>query len=141
MSRIKELKTISELSQAFLLAYKLYPQMKEAEFIEKVQEMLKENYRILGVVEGEKIIAIVGYRVGLRLYCGKYLHIDNLIVAEDIRQKGLASELIEYLKDLAKKHKCNTILADTQLANHKAQKLFLKNGFYMRGFHMKCDEF
>jgi ribosomal protein S18 acetylase RimI-like enzyme len=138
---LKPLKTTKQLIDAFSIISGLYPNKSEKEFLSQTKQMLKSSYKILGVFDDKTLIAVVGYRVGIRLYCGKYIHIDNLIVGENTRKQGIASFIIDEIKKIAKTLSCDTILADTQVSNEKAQKLFLKNGFYIRGFHLKCDNF
>jgi GNAT superfamily N-acetyltransferase len=136
---IKSITTKDELPQLYPVLSQLYPKLSEPDFIKYVEEMWEQNYHLLASFEEDVPVAIIGYRLGRRLYCGKYLHIDNLIVDEKHRNKDLATKLVAYVKNLAKELGCNAVLADSYVMNTKAHKFFHKNGFFIRGYHLKLD--
>lgn len=105
----------------------------------EIKDMCDERYTLLRAEQDGKIIAAVGYRLGRRLYSGRYLHIDNLVVDKNTRGSGVAKQLLTHLKQVAKAQGCETVLADSYITNSVAQSLFLKEGFYIRGFHLKFD--
>jgi len=106
---------------------------------DEIKDIAQENFTLLRVEKAGKVVAAVGYRLGRRLYCGRYLHIDNLIVDTALRGSGIAKQIIQHVKNIAKQEQCDTILADSYITNSVAQSLFLKEGFYIRGFHLKQD--
>ena len=109
-------------------------------YLSHIEEMRSSDYSLFSMVNDEgKCIAVVGYRIGRRLYCGKYLHIDNLIVSEDCRSKGIAKKLVDFCKNSAKENNCDVILADSYVENRVAHRLFLQEKFHIRGFHFKFD--
>lgn len=115
-------------------------EIDEATYLSHLQEMLSVGeYTLLAVYDGDEVVGAVGYRIGRRLYCGKYLHVDNLVVKQDRRGEGISHAIIEHLKQAAKVAGCDTMLADSYIDNRRAQKIFMREGFYIRGFHMKFD--
>jgi len=109
-------------------------------YVSYIEEMKSSDYKLFSMNNDDGLcVAVVGYRVGRRLYCGKYLHIDNLIVSKDVRSKGLAKKLIDFCKEEASKSKCDVILADSYVENRNAHRLFLREKFHIRGFHFKFD--
>ncbi len=112
----------------------------EAELKAHIRTMLEEQYQLLHATDEDGTsLAAVGYRIGRRLYCGRYLHVDNLVVDVSQRGKGLAGTLIAHLKEIAEKEGCDVILADSYISNTPAHNLFRQHGFHVRGFHLKYD--
>lgn len=130
----------AEIRSVFPAICELYD-MSEVDFVRYVQEMQQGEFSLFGAFEEEECIGAVGYRVGRRLYCGRYLHVDNLVVRGKYQKRGIAQALIGFCKKEATRLECDVILADSYVDNKKAQSLFYKEGFYIRGFHLRSDEF
>ncbi|MBI3232577.1 MAG: GNAT family N-acetyltransferase, partial [Bacteroidetes bacterium] len=80
-------------------------------------------------------IAVSGYWIGAKLYCGSYLEIDNFVVDEKHRSSGIGKQLIEWLTNEAKAHQCETMMLDAYVENFKAHHFYYREGFIARGFH------
>lgn len=59
----------------------------------------------------------------------KELYVDDLVVHEDYRKQGVATELIEAVKEFGKSNGIKLLRTAVYLFNEKSRKLFLKNGF------------
>jgi hypothetical protein len=64
--------------------------------------MLLHNYGQVGVFENDEWLGISGFWIGNKLWCGKYLELDNIIVSKILRSKGVGKLIFDFL---AKKHK------------------------------------
>ncbi len=133
---IRECRTDAEILATFPVVRQLY-ELSEQEYLAFAHEMMETDYRLITCFDNGKPVAVVGFRVGRRLYCGKYLHIDNLIIDETHRGKGFARALVGWLRKEAARLDCDTLLADTYVDNHPAHRLFLSEGFHIRGYHLK----
>lgn len=133
---IRECTTDKDIKATYAVIRQLYS-LPEKKYLAFVREMMETDYRMIAVWEKTKPVAVAGFRVGRRLYCGKYLHIDNLIIDEKHRGKGFARGLVQWLEKEAKKLDCDTVLADTYVDNTPAHRLFIGAGFHIRGYHLK----
>jgi len=137
MVTIRECNTDDEILGTLAVAGQLYS-LESEQYLAFVREMMDTDYRLIALYnESNTPVAVVGFRVGRRLYCGKYLHVDNLIVDQTSRTSGYALQLMAWLEDEAKRLQCDTLLADSYIENHAAHRLFLKGGYHIRGFHLK----
>lgn len=59
----------------------------------------------------------------------KTLYIDDICVDKNERGKGIASSLVEHVKDYAKKIGCYNITLNVWKGNDNAEKLYSKLGF------------
>jgi len=97
--------------------------------------MVPHNYHQVAVFEGKKAIAVSGYWLATKIYCGKYLEVDNLVVHTDHRSKNIGKILMDWMLNEARESNCQTILLDAYVENFKAHKFYYREGFIARGFH------
>jgi GNAT superfamily N-acetyltransferase len=98
--------------------------------------MLPNNhYGQIAVFEGETCLGLTGYWIGTKLWCGKYLEIDNLIVSEKQRSTGVGKRMFEYLAAKATQENCTMMALDSYTSNFKAHKFFYNQSFAPKGFH------
>ncbi len=133
--KIVELKTKEELLMGYSLLTELYPDLSHLEYEKQLEVMLPNNYSMLAVYEENDIIGLSGVWLGHKLWCGKYLELDNVVVAEDFRSRGVGAMLFDYAKKLAKKNACTSIGLDAFTYNHAAHKFFFKEDFIVKGYH------
>ena len=123
------------MSNSLLLIKELTPDVNAEDYKKMLQEMTPHNYFQVGVYEGEKLLAISGYWICTKIYCGKYLEIDNFVVDKEYRSKNIGKTLVDWMLNEAKKQGCKTVLLDAYVENFKAHKFYYQQGFIARGFH------
>ena len=87
----------------------LYPSLTHEQYDQELELMLPHNYGQLAVFDDEHCVAICGFWIGNKLWIGKYLELDNIVVCEAHRSKGLGEQIM----GLAKIRKIVTIVEDT----------------------------
>jgi ribosomal protein S18 acetylase RimI-like enzyme len=80
-------------------------------------------------------MGLAGFWIGTKLWCGKYLELDNVVVHADFRSKGIGSIMTKYLNQKAIDEDCNMIALDAYTTNFGAQKFYMNHGFVPKGFH------
>ena len=93
------------------------------------------NYGQVAVFDGEKCVGISGYWLGTKLWCGKYLELDNVIVINEYRSQGVGKILSEYLENKAILNNCTIQVLDAYTSNFKAHRFYYNQGFSPKGFH------
>ena len=105
-----------------------------------IAEMMKnEKYSIAAIWDNNKFVAFAGYRIMTSLHSGYIMYIDDLCTLESHRGKGLASQLIEHVKRIARSQNMDAVILDTDFTNNTAQKVYLKSGFKLAALHLSCD--
>lgn len=133
---VRELNGKTEMLKYFSVIQELYPSLTIEEYEKDLDAMLpNNNYSQVAVFEGNDCLGISGIWIGTKLWCGKYLEIDNLVVSSKHRSKGAGKLLFEYITKKAKEEKCSMIALDSYTANFKAHKFFYNEGFGPKGFH------
>ena len=135
MQQLIELTTIDEMMEQFSLIQQLYPDYSTEKYHDLLNAMLPNNYKQLIVVENGITIALAGFWIGTKLWSGKYLELDNVVVHEDFRSKGIGSIMTNYLNQKAIDEDCKMIVLDAFSTNFGAHKFYMNHGFVPKGFH------
>jgi len=132
---LKELKTLPEMLEQLHLIQQLYPDYTIEIYADLLEEMLPNNYKQVVVYENEQSVGLSGFWVGTKLWCGKYLELDNVIVHPDHRSKGVGKLLTDYLVQKAIELNCKSVALDAYTHNFPAHKFYYNHGFVPKGFH------
>jgi hypothetical protein len=54
-----------------------------------LDQMVPHSYMQIAVFEGDVCVGLSGLWFGIKLWCGKYLEIDNFIVHQSTAKKGI----------------------------------------------------
>ena len=134
--RIQELTEELEMLPYIGVLQELYPSLTLEDYAQNLKAMLpNNNYFQVAVFEGENCLGIAGIWIGTKLWCGKYLEIDNLIVSNKFRSKGVGKLMFDYISKKAKAENCSMMALDSYTSNFKAHKFFYNEGFAPKGFH------
>jgi GNAT superfamily N-acetyltransferase len=133
---LKELKSMEEMLEQLPVLQELYPSLTKEAYEKDLINMLPNNhYGQIAVFEGETCLGLTGYWIGTKLWCGKYLEIDNLIVSEKQRSTGVGKRMFDYLAAKAMQENCTMMALDSYTSNFKAHKFFYNQSFAPKGFH------
>lgn len=133
--QLKELTTKIEMLEQLPLIQQLYPEFSEQIYSNLLNEMLPNNYKQVVAFENGTPVGLSGFWVGTKLWCGKYLELDNVIVHPNHRSKGIGKVLTEYLNQKAIDLGCKVVALDAYTNNFPAHKFYYNLGFVPKGFH------
>lgn len=132
---IRELNTLPLILEQIDIVRELYPDLTLEYYSEMLENMLPKNYFQIGIFENEECIAISGYWLGTKLWCGKYLELDNVVVKSSKRGSGAGKLIQAYLEEKAKAMNCNIMVLDAYANNYKAHRFYYNQGYAPKGFH------
>ena len=133
---IKELINIKEMLEFHDVVMELYPSMSKEEYKKKLAYMVPHNYHQVAVFnEKNECLGISGFWIGNKLWCGKYMELDNIIIKKGSRSSGAGSLIFKYLKEKAQEFKCNIMTLDSYTTNFKAHRFFYNKEFAPKGYH------
>lgn len=125
-----------EMAEGYRLIRQLNPEITEQEYLQRLPEMVKAGYFQVVLRDKENnIVALSGIWINTKLYSGKYLEMDNVVVDMLVRSNGVGSELFKYAEKLARENNCKCIMLDAYKENIKAHGFYVRKGFVSRGFH------
>lgn len=131
---VTECQSPQQIEAACALLEQMYPEQSGAQILQSVQQMLCEDWQLIGIFEGERCDAAVMVYVGIRLFCGKYLQPESLFVRPEARSKGYAATLFKWMEDKADELGCDRLFLHSFVESSNAHKFFYKQGYHIRGF-------
>jgi GNAT superfamily N-acetyltransferase len=133
--RFTELETLDEMLGQYELVIQLSPQITHEKYRLMLEDMLEHGYRMLAIYDGEKCVGISGFWISTKLYSGKYVELDNVVIDKDYRSKGVGKLLCDRVIEEGKKAGCETAMLDAYAENMSAHRFYFREGFIIRGFH------
>lgn len=114
----------------------LRPQLTKEAFVSSVITMMREEkYRVIVLRDQDRFIAYAGYRVMTTLHSGKIFYLDDLCTDTSYRNKGLASILLNYIKNEAENLEKDAITLDSSYDLTNAHRLYLNHSFQIIAHH------
>lgn len=134
--RVREIAD-GELPQALDLLAELNGDTPAAELEQRLRRILEEHphYELYGVFEEGRLLGVAGVWTATKVWCGRYLEIDNLVVAPVARSRGAGTQLMQFLEALALDRGCRILVLDSYTANTASHRLYHRLGFEIKGFH------
>lgn len=132
---IRTLTTKEEILPLLPLLRQLTQGLTEESLSTMLDDMLPKEYKVVAVFWNDQCMALSGYWIGTKFYSGKYLEMDNVIVEDYMRSKGLGRMLLEHCAKVAKENNCSHIMLDVYVENIKAHVFYERHGFTRRGYH------
>jgi len=140
--------TVSDLDTIAPLANKLHPHMQLATVRAYLHEMFQlPTYHCFGLWQHaansesrsnpSKLIAMSNGWITIRIYSGKQLEVDNVIVDPDLRSKGVGKFFFRHIDQWAIQNGCQTIELNTFVQNAKSHKFYFNEGYKILGFHFQ----
>ena len=93
------------------------------------------HYHLFGAFAGQVLVGVTGAWIATKIWCGKHMEIDNLVVHPEHRSSGAGTALIQHLEGLAREKECSMLIIDSYTANHPSHRLYHRLGFEIWSFH------
>ncbi|ATL49327.1 GNAT family N-acetyltransferase [Chitinophaga caeni] len=137
---IKELSTFDEMAANFELIRLLNPKMSREYYESLLPAMIGNHYKQVAVYNDQGApVGVSGFWINTKLYSGKYIEMDNVIVAAAFRSKGIGKILCRWMERKAKQESCKCIMLDAYVSNKDAHRFYYREGFSIIGFHIQKD--
>ena len=133
--KIRKLESKEEILACHHVITEMYPSLDVNDYSQQLDQMLPHNYFQIGAYQGGDCIGISGAWIGNKLWCGKYLEVDHIIVCSKHQSSGVGGLLLDFLKRMAQEENCASLGLDSFTHNNKSHKFFFKQGFEIKGFH------
>jgi len=126
-----------DLEEPLRLLAELNPEVEPDTLRQRMDDILgnHDHYELYGAYEGERLVGVCGAWVATKLWCGRYLEVDNLVVGAPYRSAGVGSRLLEAMEHLARKRDCQILVLDSYASNTASHRLYHRQGYEIKGFH------
>jgi len=132
---IREAVSLEEMNSLFPLVKQLTPTLTKKRYAELLKDMCANNYRVACAFADKKCIGLSGFWINTKIYSGKYVEIDNLVIDEKYRSSGVGKLICDWIIVKAKEEGCETAMLDAYVENSPAHRFYFREGYKVRGFH------
>jgi GNAT superfamily N-acetyltransferase len=106
---------------------------------DRLAAMRDSHYGCVGGYCDEQLVAVCGFWITTRFYCGKQLEVDNVAVDGIHRSKGIGRDMMAWVCDYARSIGCLTCELNTYVNNTRSHKFYMNEGFDIIGYHMEKE--
>ena len=135
MIDIRVLTQKSEMLPLFPLIRQLSPKVTEERYAHMLDDMLAHGYRMAAVFDEGECLGLSGFWVSTKIYSGRYMELDNVVIDAAHRSRGIGKMLYDFLYEIAVQEGCEMLMLDAYLENEKAHAFYERAGFVKKGFH------
>jgi ribosomal protein S18 acetylase RimI-like enzyme len=129
--------TPDEQPEALGLLAWLNPDLEVSEIQRRMNEIMgqHDHYELYGAFNADNLIAVCGAWVATKLWCGRYLEVDNIVTAPEYRSKGAGTLLLNHMESVARERNCEIMVLDSYASNTASHRLYHRLGYEIKGFH------
>jgi GNAT superfamily N-acetyltransferase len=100
-----------------------------------VRRQRPQGYRLLAAWRDTSPVGLAGYRFHEMLVRGPAVYVDDLVVADSERRRGLGARLLDEVAAIGRKENCASLVLDTAMGNSLGQRFYFRYGLLARGLH------
>ncbi len=128
---------VSELDDAARLLGILNPDIPLPVVSERLATMTADHphYQIAGAFSDGRLVGVCGAWVYTKIWCGRHLEIDNLVVDPELRGSGIGTHFIRHFTALSRELGCNSMTLDSYASNQASHRLYQRHGFEPWSIH------
>jgi len=135
---IKTINPLKNLSTVKELLLQLNPNKGEKDIELMIRQMHAfKNYKCFGLYENAKILGISSGWTSIRIYCGKQLELDNVVIDKNLQSKGLGKIFFDKIEEWSMQEDYQSISLNTYVSNSRSHKFYFNQGFNILGFHFQ----
>jgi len=126
-----------ELDRCFPVMRELRPLLEADSFVSRVRSQEDKGYRIAYVDDGDRVVAVAGFRIVETLVDGRFLYIDDLVTRDSSRSKGHGAAIFSWLCERAAAEDCQSIQLDSGHQRKDAHRFYQREGMETSALHFK----
>jgi len=136
MTTISIAVTEEQIRRCFPVMAQLRPHLIETEFVRRVRRQQQQaGYKLAFLCHKRNVKAVAGYRFSESLSWEKFIYVDDLVTAEEVRSQGFGQQLFAWLVKQAKARGCDQFHLDSGVQRFRAHRFYLASRMDIVGHH------
>lgn len=120
-----------------LLARILNPKLDDEVLLDRIMGTVENpSYQCVGIYFNEELVGICGIWILTRIWAGKYIELDNVIIHPNYQSKGVGDKLLSWVFNYGKTQGCTASILACYVTNDKAIKFWIKNNYKIVGYNL-----
>ena len=103
-------------------------------FDARLEEMVELGYRCLAAFDSGNIVGICGFWYGVQFWCGPYMELDNVRLAEAYRGQGIGKLLLAEVERIGAEKGAELCWLKSYTHNTAGHTFFHKHDYWIQGF-------
>ena len=132
---LREIRTPDEWRAMHHLVKQQNKDLSKKQFEPLLKEMRARGYRCIGAFAAGELLGIMGFWIGFRFWCRKYIDIDNVIVDANHRSRGIGSKMLKHVEKIAREENCYMAVLDSYTTAQNAHRFYFREGYAILGYH------
>lgn len=121
---ITELTTIEQWVQAFPVMKQLRTDITEHTYLNLLNEMRKEGYRLFAFSINKQIVSLAGFCIRTNFYNKRHIYIYDLITDSSHRSKGYGEKLLRYIHQWSLENGAEFVALESGLQRTEAHRFY-----------------
>ena len=113
----------------------LNPKTEKEILIQRLNDIKEINYQCIGVYDHTHLIAISGIWILNKIYAGKHIEPDNVVVHPDYRNHGIGEQLLNWIHEYGRSLGCFTSELNSRITNENGNRFWKRMGYKVVGYH------
>lgn len=135
---IQHAETDEQIAATYDVMRQLRPHLSREEFVPTVRGLMaSDGFRLAALTDEGQVRAVAGYRYMNMLYCGRILYLDDLVSDENARSRGYGKQLLDWLKDEARREGCTELQLISRTTREQAHRFYFREGLGIECFHFR----
>jgi len=128
-SEVRELSTTPQFRNAYSVLSQLRDHLTEETFLEQLDVMREDGYRLFALFDEGDVVAVVGLVVRRNFFCDRHVFVEDLVTDEQHRGEGYGSRLLEYVHEFAREQSCSYVELESGLWREEAHDFYENRGY------------
>ncbi|MGA4722160.1 GNAT family N-acetyltransferase [Fictibacillus nanhaiensis] len=121
---VSELTTEKEWIEAFPIMNQLRTHLNFDSYLQLLQKMKKQGYRLFALYDEEEIVALAGIQLNINFYHERYVFIHDLVTHSSNRSKGYGEKLLHYIHDWAREQGAQYVSLESGIQRREAHQFY-----------------
>ncbi|MBY7144426.1 GNAT family N-acetyltransferase [Virgibacillus sp. NKC19-3] len=124
--QIVELTEQQQFLKVFPLINQLRTDLTENSFLELLEDMRSDGYKLFSIVKESEFISIAGFVLKVNFYNRKHVFVFDLVTDMQYRSQGYGTKLLNFIDDWAKLHEAKYVALESGIIRTEAHRLYEK---------------
>lgn len=134
--KVRIINPLQNLNRVVQLLLQLNPEKDKKHLAHVLNHMYSfTNYVCFGLYENDNLIGIASGWTTVRVYSGKQLELDNVVIDEKLQSKGYGKVFFDKISTWALDHDHESLNLNTYVSNPRSHKFYFNHGYKILGFH------
>ncbi len=122
--KIQELRSWDEWRESFAVMQELRPHLNELQYLDLLESMGKEGYRLFALRDAGRIVSLAGVGILTNLSYGRHVWVYDLVTRGDACSRGYGRRLLEFVEEFSRREGCGTVALLSNLQRTDAHRFY-----------------